>query len=188
MRRGFMGMMLKLRCNRHSRWGKGLLVQKKHAWVGQRSRWCWLCFLIGKAFPSWICTTWSDGKQMYQEFLVRLRDAVHRKRPELWKNQTWMLHHDNVPAHESLLIRNYLAKQAKVRSFFEQTLYIWCDALLQTVTAFYRLCRSYSVEWQKWSWLMNWCTEGVLLLHHDIQFLFLHSFCYFQQFSDMVQW
>ena len=29
MRRAFMGMMLKLRCNRRSGWGKGLLVQKK---------------------------------------------------------------------------------------------------------------------------------------------------------------
>jgi hypothetical protein len=35
---------------------------------------------------------------LYQEVLARLRDAVHRKRPELWKNQTWMLHQDNAPA------------------------------------------------------------------------------------------
>jgi len=24
-------------------------TKKKHVWVGQRSRWCWLCFFIGKA-------------------------------------------------------------------------------------------------------------------------------------------
>ena len=35
---------------------------------------------------------------------------MHRKRPELWENQTWMLHHDNASAHASLLIRSYLAK------------------------------------------------------------------------------
>ena len=29
---------------------------------------------------------------------------------EVWENQTWMLHHDNAPAHASLLIRSYLAK------------------------------------------------------------------------------
>ncbi len=34
---------------------------------------------------------------------------MRRKRPELWENQTWMLHHDNAPAHASL-IRSYLAK------------------------------------------------------------------------------
>ena len=49
------------------------------------------------------------NKQLYQEVLARLRDAVRRKRPELWENQTWMLHHDNAPAHASL-IRSYLAK------------------------------------------------------------------------------
>ena len=48
MRRGFMGMMLKPRCNRRSGWGKGVLDQKKHGWAGQRSRCCWLCFFNGK--------------------------------------------------------------------------------------------------------------------------------------------
>jgi len=50
------------------------------------------------------------NKQLYQEVLACLRDAVRRKRPELWEKQTWILHHDNAPAHTSLLIRSYLAK------------------------------------------------------------------------------
>ena len=50
------------------------------------------------------------NKQLYQEVLARLGDAVRRKRPELWENQTWMLHHDNALAHASLLIRSHLAK------------------------------------------------------------------------------
>ena len=50
------------------------------------------------------------NKQLYQEILARLRDAVRRKRPELWENQTWMLNHDNAPADASLLIGSYLAK------------------------------------------------------------------------------
>jgi hypothetical protein len=33
------------------------------------------------------------------------------KRPELWENQTWMLHHDSAPAHVSLLIYSCLAKR-----------------------------------------------------------------------------
>jgi hypothetical protein len=37
-------------------------------------------------------------------------EAVCSKRPELWENQTWMFHHDNVPAYTSLLIHSYLAK------------------------------------------------------------------------------
>jgi len=50
------------------------------------------------------------NKQFYQEVLARLREAVRRKRPELWENQTWMLYHDNAPVHALLLIRSYLAK------------------------------------------------------------------------------
>jgi len=50
------------------------------------------------------------NKQLYQEVLAFLRDAVRWKRPELWENQTWMLHHDNAPAHAPLLICSYLAK------------------------------------------------------------------------------
>ena len=50
------------------------------------------------------------NEQLYQETVALLRDAVRRKRPEMWENQTWMLLHDNVPTHVSLLISSYLAK------------------------------------------------------------------------------
>jgi len=69
-----------------------------------------LTLRMSAAIPSY-CHTWSAGnRQLYQEGLARLRDSVLRKRPELWENQTWMFHHDNAPAHASLLIRSYLAK------------------------------------------------------------------------------
>jgi hypothetical protein len=35
------------------------------------------------------------NKRLYHEVLWRLKDAVHRKRPELWEKETWLLHHDN---------------------------------------------------------------------------------------------
>ena len=43
-----------------------------------------------------------------------LREAIRKKRPELWKNNLWLLHHDNAPAHSSLLVRNFLAKNNTV--------------------------------------------------------------------------
>jgi len=46
--------------------------------------------------------------------MKRLREAVRRERPEAWTIKTWMLHHDNAPAHESLLIREFLAKQETI--------------------------------------------------------------------------
>ena len=105
-----MGMMLKPRCNRRNVWGKGLLDQKctDESVKDQGDAGC--VFSLERLCPSWICPTWSDGKQLYQEVLARLRDAVCRKRPELWKNQTWMLHHNNAPAHTSLLTCTYVTK------------------------------------------------------------------------------
>jgi transposase len=42
--------------------------------------------------------------------MKRLREAERRKRPEGWRKKTWMLHHDNAPAHTSPLVREFLAK------------------------------------------------------------------------------
>ena len=44
----------------------------------------------------------------YVEVLKRLRENVLRKRPDQWRNNTWLLHHDNAPAHAALLTRRFL--------------------------------------------------------------------------------
>jgi transposase len=38
----------------------------------------------------------------YCDLLRRLTENVQRKRPELWRNNNWILHHDNAPTHKSL--------------------------------------------------------------------------------------
>ena len=50
------------------------------------------------------------SKEFYLNVLKRLREAVRRKWPEAWTNNTYMPHHDNAPAHKSLLIREFLTK------------------------------------------------------------------------------
>jgi transposase len=30
--------------------------------------------------------------------------------PKLWREQTWLLHHDNAPSHNSILTQPFLAK------------------------------------------------------------------------------
>ena len=50
------------------------------------------------------------NKEYYLEVMRRLQEAIRRKRPEMWKNNSWLLHHDNAPAHSSLLVRDFLAK------------------------------------------------------------------------------
>ena len=46
------------------------------------------------------------NKEYYLEVMRRLREAIPKKRPELWKNNSWFLHHDNATALSSLLICN----------------------------------------------------------------------------------
>ena len=47
---------------------------------------------------------------MYTDTLRRLWDAVRRKRPVKWITNSWFLHHDNAPAHRSVLVKDFLAK------------------------------------------------------------------------------
>ncbi|UYV60494.1 hypothetical protein LAZ67_1001322 [Cordylochernes scorpioides] len=50
------------------------------------------------------------NKEYYLQVMRNLREAIRQKRLDLWKNKNWLLHHDNVPAHISLLVRDLLAK------------------------------------------------------------------------------
>jgi len=52
------------------------------------------------------------NKEYYVEVLKRLRDRVRRARPEMFKEKSWILHHDNAPAHASLLVRQFLTRNA----------------------------------------------------------------------------
>jgi len=54
-----------------------------------------------------------QGQNINKEYYLevrRLRDAVRRKRPDLWAAGTWQLRHDNAPAHSSQLIQTFLVK------------------------------------------------------------------------------
>lgn len=65
------------------------------------------CFLWLQRIPS----TGSNGEWFYcPEVSRQLRESVRRKRPELWRNVEWMLHHDNSPVYSALVIRkkNYM--------------------------------------------------------------------------------
>ncbi|UYV64607.1 hypothetical protein LAZ67_3001299 [Cordylochernes scorpioides] len=50
------------------------------------------------------------NKEYYLQVMRNLREAIRQKRPDLWKNRNWLLHHNNAPAHTSLLVRDFLAK------------------------------------------------------------------------------
>jgi histone-lysine N-methyltransferase SETMAR len=37
-------------------------------------------------------------------------NGCEKKRTEMWKNGSWILHHDNEPAHKTLSVETFLAK------------------------------------------------------------------------------
>ena len=50
--------------------------------------------------------------EYYLQVLRRLREAVRRKRPDMWAAKNFQLHHDNAPAHSAHVINTFLAKNS----------------------------------------------------------------------------
>ena len=48
---------------------------------------------------------------VYKQILQRLFSSLREKRQDLWESDTWLLNHDNAPAHTALSIRKFLAKK-----------------------------------------------------------------------------
>ena len=62
---------------------------------------------IKKVMAEWVTSGQTVNQQYYIEVLMKLRERVRRKRPELWRNW-WILHPDNVPAHNTSSVKQFL--------------------------------------------------------------------------------
>ena len=78
--------------------------RKKHVNFSQMWKFCSLVSSIAMA-----CCIMNSchkvNKVYYLEVMRWLHEAIPQKRTELWKNQSWILHHYNIPAHTSMLVR-----------------------------------------------------------------------------------
>jgi hypothetical protein len=62
----------------------------------------------------WVYISWTDSQpRLLFEVLKRLHEKVRRKRPEIFAN-SWILHHDNAPAHTALSVREFLSSKETV--------------------------------------------------------------------------
>jgi len=58
----------------------------------------------------WVPESQTINQVYYKEILTNLREWVRRRRPEMWKNGSWVLHQDNAPAHNALSVKTFLTK------------------------------------------------------------------------------
>lgn len=64
----------------------------------------------GVVHSEYLPTGQTANAAWYVQVLRNLRENIRRKRPELWKSQSWFLHHDNASIHTAHLTRDYLVK------------------------------------------------------------------------------
>ena len=64
----------------------------------------------GILMDEWVPPGQTVNGAYYLTIMQKLRDRIRKKRPDLWKNNSWILHHDNAPAHSCFVVKQYLAK------------------------------------------------------------------------------
>ena len=57
----------------------------------------------------WVSEGQTVNQVYYKEVLTSLHEWV-RRRPEMWKNSSWVLRQDNLPAHNALSFKTFLTK------------------------------------------------------------------------------
>ena len=76
-----------------------------------KPRWCWsLIYVRGIIHAEFLSQGQTINQHVYKNILRRLMHSVREKRRKLWETRSWLLHHDNAPAHNALGIREFLGK------------------------------------------------------------------------------
>jgi len=85
--------------------------QKKFRQSKSRVKIMLLTFFDNRGYVHYefVLTGQTVNQVYYLEVLERLREKVRRKRPELFANNSWILHHNNAPAHIALSVSKFLA-------------------------------------------------------------------------------
>jgi len=114
MNHGFFNMTQKVSANPWT--GRAPVHQgkRKHSRANPNLKQWWLFFFFsyirGILHLDWVPEGQTINQVYYKEVLINLREQV-RSRPEMWKNDSWVLHHDNaLPAHNALSVKMFLMK------------------------------------------------------------------------------
>ena len=63
----------------------------------------------GVIYIGWVPESQTVNQVYYKNVLTTLHERV-RRRPDMWKNASWILHHDSAPAYNALSVKRYLVK------------------------------------------------------------------------------
>lgn len=66
----------------------------------------------GVIYINWVPEGQTVNQHYYLEVLKTLRERIRKKRPDLWRRKSWILHQDNAPAHTASRIKEFLAKNS----------------------------------------------------------------------------
>jgi hypothetical protein len=56
----------------------------------------------------------TDYSAYYYGVLLRLRENVLRLRGKLWRQENWLLHHDNAPSDTSVFTREFFCQRRRL--------------------------------------------------------------------------
>lgn len=70
----------------------------------------------GVVHHEFVPTGQTVNKNYYLAVLKRLREKIRRNRPEMWKNNSWILHDDNAPSQRQRLLPNLKRKIGQISS------------------------------------------------------------------------
>ncbi|GFV60985.1 mariner Mos1 transposase [Trichonephila clavipes] len=66
----------------------------------------------GIVYLHWVPEGQTINQHYYLEVLGNLRERIRKKRPEMWKEKSWIFHQDSAPAHSVLSVKRFLAKHS----------------------------------------------------------------------------
>jgi hypothetical protein len=86
--------------------------EKKHGKASQisKQRWSFFFSISEGLFTLLRCL---KARQLARSTIWRFWQPFvdgWEKKPEMWKNDSWILHHDNTPAHNALSVKTFLEK------------------------------------------------------------------------------
>ena len=86
----------------------------EHVKVVQKSKSWWQFFsdFRGVVHYEFLPPLQTVNKQYYLSVMRRLREEIRLKRPELWANNSWFLHHDNAPSYTALVLPVHFVKKS----------------------------------------------------------------------------